>query len=80
MWFHPECCRRSHIYSSLVISQLALIDTLSSAGIGYDDSAVLSIGYFAFHGDPIWRELIPRLVPSELLPDDPELIEKIVAQ
>lgn len=33
-----------------------------------------------FERDPIWRELVPRLVPSELLPDDPELIEKIVAQ
>jgi len=29
-----------------------------------------------FERDPIWRELVPRLVPSELLPDDPELIEK----
>jgi hypothetical protein len=33
-----------------------------------------------FERDPIWRELVPRLVPSELLPDDPKLIEKIVAQ
>jgi len=27
-----------------------------------------------------WRELVPRLVPSELLPDDPDLIARIVAQ
>jgi len=33
-----------------------------------------------FDRDPIWRDVVPRLVPSELLPDDPTLIEKIVSQ
>ncbi len=33
-----------------------------------------------FEEAPIWRELVPRLVPSELLPDDPELIDRIVSQ
>ncbi len=33
-----------------------------------------------FAREPIWAELVPRLVRSELLPDDPELIEKILAQ
>ncbi|MDH5505929.1 MAG: DUF1028 domain-containing protein [Anaerolineae bacterium] len=28
--------------------------------------------------DPLWRELTPRLVPSELLPDDDEVIARIV--
>jgi len=28
---------------------------------------------------PEWRELVPRLAPAELLPDDPEMMEKIVA-
>ena len=33
-----------------------------------------------FAREPIWAELVPRLVDSELLPNDPELIEKILAQ
>ena len=28
--------------------------------------------------DPVWRELVPRLVPAGLLPDDPVLSERIV--
>ncbi len=31
-----------------------------------------------FDIDPIWRDLIPRLVQSELLPDDEKLIKKII--
>ena len=31
-----------------------------------------------FDLDPIWRQLVPPLVPAELLPDDPALIERIV--
>jgi uncharacterized Ntn-hydrolase superfamily protein len=33
-----------------------------------------------FVKDPIWRELVPRLVKPELLPNDPELIESILKQ
>jgi uncharacterized Ntn-hydrolase superfamily protein len=33
----------------------------------------------AFAADPNWRTLTPRLVKSGLLPDDPKLIERIVA-
>ncbi len=33
----------------------------------------------AFNADPNWRTLTPRLVKSGLLPDDPKLIERIVA-
>jgi hypothetical protein len=32
-----------------------------------------------FAADPNWRTLTPRLVKSGLLPDDPKLIERIVA-
>ena len=32
----------------------------------------------AFERWPLWRELVPRLPDSDLLPDDPELIEQIV--
>jgi uncharacterized Ntn-hydrolase superfamily protein len=39
-----------------------------------------SLPYFkiVFDKDPIWRELVPRLAGPELLPDDDELIKKIV--
>jgi len=33
-----------------------------------------------FAKDPIWRDLVPRLVKPELLPDDAELIERILQQ
>ncbi len=33
-----------------------------------------------FAREPIWAELVPRLVHAELLPDDPELIRKILSQ
>lgn len=33
-----------------------------------------------FAKDPIWRELVPRLVKPELLPDDSQLIERILKQ
>ena len=33
----------------------------------------------AFQMEPGWRELTPRLPRAKLLPDDPKLIERIVA-
>ena len=33
-----------------------------------------------FQEDDSWRTLVPRLVKSELLPDNPETIQKIVNQ
>lgn len=33
-----------------------------------------------FEADESWRELTPRLVKSGLLPDDPELLQKIIEQ
>jgi tetratricopeptide (TPR) repeat protein len=33
----------------------------------------------AFSRRPEWRELVPRLVPAQLLPDDPEMMERIVS-
>ena len=33
----------------------------------------------AYRLRPEWRELVPRLAPAELLPDDPEMMERIVA-
>ncbi len=33
----------------------------------------------SFRLRPEWRELVPRLAPARLLPDDPELIQRIVS-
>ncbi len=51
--------------------------TLASSG---EVEKSLPIFKRVFAREPIWAELVPRLVRSELLPDDPELIEKILAQ
>ena len=47
------------------------------AGIGRVDEA-LPLFQKAFEMWPDWRTLVPRLPKSGLLPDDPELIERIV--
>ncbi len=51
--------------------------TLASSG---EVDKSLPIFKRVFAREPIWAELVPRLVRSELLPNDPELIEKILAQ
>jgi uncharacterized Ntn-hydrolase superfamily protein len=33
-----------------------------------------------FAREPVWADLVPRLVPSGILPDDPKLLERIEAQ
>ena len=51
--------------------------TLASSG---EVEKSLPIFKRVFAREPIWAELVPRLVDAELLPNDPELIEKILAQ
>jgi len=48
------------------------------AGIGQLDEA-LPLFKKAFEMWPDWRELVPRLPASGLLPDDPELIKSIIS-
>lgn len=48
---------------------------LVSAG---QEQGALPLFKQVFELDPLWRELLPRLVPAELLPDDPALIERIL--
>lgn len=50
--------------------------TLAGAG---DVEAALPFFKEAFDAWPLWRELIPRLPASDILPDDPDLIERILA-
>ncbi len=33
-----------------------------------------------FSREPVWAELVPRLVPSGLLPDDPQALKRILSQ
>ena len=40
--------------------------------------AALPLFKQVFEVDPIWRDLIPRLVPAGQLPDDPDLVERIL--
>jgi len=49
------------------------------AGAGQLDAA-LPLFAKAFSMWPLWRELVPRLPASGLLPDDPDLIDKILDQ
>ena len=43
-------------------------------------SKALPIFRRVFAREPVWADLVPRLVPSGLLPDDPDLIKRIVAE
>ncbi len=47
------------------------------AGVGEIDES-LPMFRQAFEMWPLWKELVPRLPASGLLPDDPELLEKIL--
>jgi len=49
--------------------------TLVSSG---NVDAALPIFKRVFDKEPLWRELVPRLVKSGLLPDDKEVIDRIV--
>jgi uncharacterized Ntn-hydrolase superfamily protein len=51
--------------------------TMASAG---EEDMAMPIFKQVFEIDEKWRILVPRLVDSGLLPDDPELIERIVGQ
>lgn len=50
--------------------------TLASVG---EVEAALPFFREAFEAWPLWRELIPRLPASDILPDDPDLIRRILA-
>ena len=50
--------------------------TLAAAG---DVDASLPLFERAFAAWPLWRELVPRLPTSGLLPDDPDVIQRILA-
>ncbi len=44
------------------------------------ESEALSLCREVFAKEPIWAELVPRLVPCGLLPDDPPALERILEQ
>ena len=49
---------------------------VSLVGAGQVDEA-MPIFRRVFHAEPIWVEIVPRLAGSGLLPDDPQLIQRI---
>ena len=59
------------------IVELPYWQAVTLAGIGEVDAA-LEIFRQVFEREPIWATLTPRLVPSGLLPDDPELLRRIL--
>ncbi len=60
------------------VVELPYWQAVTLAGIGRVDEA-LPIFRQVFAAEPIWAILTPRLVASGLLPDDPELLERILA-
>ena len=44
------------------------------------DRFALPIFRRVFAREPVWADLVPRLVPSEILPDDEQLLRQIEAQ
>ncbi len=61
------------------IVEIPFWHAITLAGSGEVEKS-LPIFKRVFAREPIWAELVPRLVDSELLPNDPELIEKILSQ
>lgn len=60
------------------IVEIPFWHAVSLTGSGRIDEA-LPIFRRVFEREPIWVELVSRLVRAELLPDDPEIIEAILA-
>lgn len=61
------------------IVEIPFWHAITLAGSGEVEKS-LPIFKRVFAREPIWAKLVPRLVDSELLPDDPELIERILSQ
>lgn len=61
------------------IVEIPFWTAVSFASSGRVDDA-LPIFKSVFAREPVWAELVPRLVPAGLLPDDDKLIERIVGQ
>jgi uncharacterized Ntn-hydrolase superfamily protein len=61
------------------IVELPFWQAVTLASVGREADA-LPIFKRVFAGEPRWAELVPRLPAAKLLPDDPTLVERIVAQ
>ncbi|MGH9160895.1 MAG: DUF1028 domain-containing protein [Vicinamibacteraceae bacterium] len=60
------------------IEELPFWQAVTLAATGRIDDA-LPIFQKVFEQNPAWAELVPRLPPAQLLPDDPALIKRIVS-
>ena len=61
------------------IVEIPFWHAVTLAAGGQADEA-LPIFRRVFAREPVWADLVPRLVPSGILPNDPELLERIEAQ
>ena len=61
------------------IVEIPFWHAVTLAASGQADEA-LPIFQRVFAREPVWADLVPRLVPSGILPDDPKLLERIGAQ
>lgn len=61
------------------ITEIPFWHAVTLAGAGKVDES-LPIFHTVFEREPVWAELIPRLVKAGLLPDDKDLMEKILKQ
>ena len=61
------------------IVEIPFWQAVSLVSAGQLDAA-LPIFADVFAKEPVWADLVPRLVHSGLLPDDPEILARIAAQ
>jgi uncharacterized Ntn-hydrolase superfamily protein len=61
------------------IQELPFWVAVTLASVGREEEA-LRVFRQVFAKEPHWAELVPRLPPAGLLPDDPQLIERILEQ
>ncbi|MHC4767460.1 MAG: DUF1028 domain-containing protein, partial [Planctomycetota bacterium] len=61
------------------IVEIPFWHAVTLAASGQADEA-LPVFRRVFTREPVWADLVPRLVPSGILPNDPQLLERIEAQ
>jgi len=77
----PEASRQYAAAEKLApqIVEIPFWHAVTLAASGQADEA-LPIFRRVFAREPFWADLVPRLVPSGILPNDPQLLERIEAQ
>ncbi len=73
---------REYAAAETLAPQIVEIPFWHAVTLAASDQVEASLPIFrrVFAREPIWAELVPRLVPSGILPDDPELLKRIDSQ